>query len=116
MELPVSIIITNYNYGRFLRSAIESALSQTDAPLEVIVVDDGSTDGTPERVLALGDSRIRLAANGRHTGRTRCLNQGVGMARSELVAIMDGATVQVNAAFSVSPAPGQSMRPTSPLR
>src|SRR5580698_1551247 len=40
----VSVLINNYNYGRFLRQAIDSALCQTRERLEVIVVDDGSTD------------------------------------------------------------------------
>jgi glycosyltransferase involved in cell wall biosynthesis len=44
----VSIIIPCHNYGRFLAEAIESALAQTHAPLEVIVIDDGSTDDSYE--------------------------------------------------------------------
>ena len=42
----VSIIINNYNYARYLVAAIDSALAQTWQPLEVLVVDDGSTDDT----------------------------------------------------------------------
>jgi glycosyltransferase involved in cell wall biosynthesis len=44
----VSIIINNYNYERFLNEAIDSALSQSCLNMEVIVVDDGSTDGSRE--------------------------------------------------------------------
>ena len=40
----VSVLINNYNYGRFLREAVESALGQTYPNIEVILVDDGSTD------------------------------------------------------------------------
>jgi glycosyltransferase involved in cell wall biosynthesis len=39
----ISILLNNYNYGRFLQEAIDSALNQTYSPTEVIVVDDGST-------------------------------------------------------------------------
>ena len=47
-ELKVSIVINNFNYERFVGEAIESALAQTYAPTEVIVVDDGSTDNSRE--------------------------------------------------------------------
>jgi glycosyltransferase involved in cell wall biosynthesis len=42
----ISILLNNYNYGRFLQEAIDSALNQTYSPTEVIVVDDGSTDNS----------------------------------------------------------------------
>ena len=45
----VSIVINNYNYGRFLRDAIDSALNQTYDHTETIVVDDGSTDNSRAR-------------------------------------------------------------------
>ena len=63
----VSIVITNYNYGRYLRAAIDSALAQTYAPIEVIAVDDGSTDGSREIIESLGDRIVPvIKANGGH--------------------------------------------------
>lgn len=61
MRVPrplVSVIVPNYNYARFLGAAIESALAQTYDPIEVIVVDDGSTDDS-RRVIAGFGSRVR---------------------------------------------------------
>jgi len=85
----ISVVVTTYNYGRFIEEAIESVLAQ-DFPLEhveIIVVDDGSTDDTGERVKKYG-SRIRYfyQANG---GQAAALNAGFANARGEIVALLD---------------------------
>ena len=69
-----SILINNYNYGRYLADAIDSALAQTYANVEVIVVDDGSTDDS-DRVLNAYAGRIRVIrkANG---GQASAYNAG----------------------------------------
>ena len=59
MPPTVSLIIPTYNRGAHFRVALRSALRQTYRPLEIIVVDDGSTDGTPAVVEALADDRVR---------------------------------------------------------
>lgn len=51
----VSVVIPTYNYGKYIKQAIESALNQTLPPCEVIVADDGSTDGTDQVVAKYGD-------------------------------------------------------------
>jgi glycosyltransferase involved in cell wall biosynthesis len=83
----VSVVINNYNYGRFLRAAIESALRQTYDPLEVIVVDDGSTDESRQIVESYG-SRLRpvLKDNG---GQGSAFNAGFRASRGELIAFLD---------------------------
>jgi glycosyltransferase involved in cell wall biosynthesis len=61
----VSIVVNNFNYERFLREAIDSALAQTYAPVEVVVVDDGSTDSSRDIIASYGDRLIPvLKANG----------------------------------------------------
>ena len=82
-----SIIISSYNYGRFLSEAIESALSQTYAPTEVIVVDDGSTDHSRDIIASYGD-RITplLKENG---GQASAFNSGFRVSRGEVIFFLD---------------------------
>ena len=83
----VSIIITNYNYGRYLRAAIDSGLAQTYPQVEVIVVDDGSTDGSREIIEAYGKRVIPIIkVNGGHGS---ALNAGLAASRGEIVMFLD---------------------------
>jgi glycosyltransferase involved in cell wall biosynthesis len=88
MHRPLaSIIINNYNYARFLMQAIDSALNQTYPNIEVIVVDDGSTDDSRAVIEQYG-RRIRsiLKDNG---GQPSAINAGFHASRGELVANLD---------------------------
>lgn len=83
----VSIIINNYNYGRFLREAIDSALKQTYLHTEVIVVDDGSTDNSQELISSYGDRIIPvLKENG---GQASAFNAGFAASRGGIICILD---------------------------
>jgi glycosyltransferase involved in cell wall biosynthesis len=83
----VSILINNYNYGRFLRDAIESALNQTYANTEVIVVDDGSTDDSRQIIASYGSRIIPvLKENG---GQASAFNAGFALCRGEWVCLLD---------------------------
>jgi glycosyltransferase involved in cell wall biosynthesis len=86
----VSVVIATRNYGHYLAGAIHSVLEQTVSDLEVIVVDDGSTDDTPAVVRTfLSDPRVRyLRTDG--LGQPRAKNLGVMQARGPLVAFLDG--------------------------
>lgn len=82
-----SIIINNYNYGQFLREAIESALSQTYPNLEVVVVDDGSTDQSRSTIEGYGNRIIPvLKANG---GQGSAINAGFAASRGEYILFLD---------------------------
>ena len=87
MKPLVSIIIDNYNYARFLPEAIESAINQTYSPIEILVVDDGSTDDFRE-IIAKYQSRIIpiLKENG---GNNSAINAGVRHSKGEIICLLD---------------------------
>ncbi len=83
----VSIIIDNYNYDRFLRAAIDSALCQSYQPVEVIVVDDGSTDQSRDLIDCYGDQITTvLKDNG---GQASALNAGLAHSNGDIVIFLD---------------------------
>jgi glycosyltransferase involved in cell wall biosynthesis len=83
----VSIIINNYNYADFLAAAIESALGQSYTPVEVLVVDDGSTDSS-RQIIARYGSRILpvLKTNG---GQASAFNFGIAASHGEIICFLD---------------------------
>lgn len=93
MQLPsISVVIPAWNAAATLPATLESVLSQDHPDVEVIVVDDGSTDGTPEllaRWAARHDGRFRYERIPNSGGPARPRNVGVGLARGELVAMFD---------------------------
>jgi glycosyltransferase involved in cell wall biosynthesis len=82
-----SVVVNNYNYGRFLREAVDSALAQTYPNTEVIVVDDGSTDDS-RAVLARYQDRVHLILK-ENGGQTSALNAGFQACRGNLVVFLD---------------------------
>ena len=86
--MKFSVVIPLYNKARYVEAAVRSVLAQTLPALEVIVVDDGSTDGGPERVEALGNERVRVLRqpNG---GVSAARNRGIAAARGDWIAFLD---------------------------
>ena len=83
----VSILINNYNYGRFLGEAIDSALNQTYPHVEVVVVDDGSTDDSRDIIASYGDQiNPILKENG---GQASAFNVGFAASRGEIICFLD---------------------------
>lgn len=83
----ISLIIPTYNRGHLIAETLDSALAQDPPFLEIIVVDDGSTDHTSS-VLALYADRVQLLG-GRNDGVQRARNRGVAAASSEFIAMCD---------------------------
>ncbi|MCZ6672974.1 MAG: glycosyltransferase family 2 protein [Verrucomicrobia bacterium] len=91
MRAPlVSVIIPTHNRSdRFLPRASRSVLNQTWQNLELIIVDDGSTDGTADVVKRLGDERVRYLVHDESRGGCAARNSGVEVAHGEFVAFLD---------------------------
>jgi poly-beta-1,6 N-acetyl-D-glucosamine synthase len=89
---PVSIIVPAYNEEVGVAAAVLSLAGSDYPTLEIIVVDDGSTDGTAAAVEAIDDPRVRLVrqANG---GKPAALNTGIAAARHEIIVMVDGDTI-----------------------
>lgn len=90
LDVPVSVIIPAFNAERTIEETLVSARSQTHKALEIIVVDDGSTDGTAEIVAghAASDPRIRLVQQ-RNEGVASARNRGISAASGEFIAPLD---------------------------
>jgi glycosyltransferase involved in cell wall biosynthesis len=84
----VSVIIPAFNAARYIGATLASILSQTYRPIEVIVVDDGSTDDTRSRVLAYG-SRVRYYHQPNSGGCSTPRNVAIGAARGEWLSFFD---------------------------
>jgi glycosyltransferase involved in cell wall biosynthesis len=87
----VSVVVAAHQAVRHVRSALASLSAQTVDDLEVLVVDDGSTDGTADEVAAAAraDGRIRLLRLGRNRGQSVALNAGLDEARGRILALLD---------------------------
>jgi glycosyltransferase involved in cell wall biosynthesis len=83
----VSILINNYNYDRFLAQAIDSGLNQTYPNVEVIVVDDGSTDSSLDVIGSYRD-RVSPVVKG-NGGQASALNSGFSVCKGEIICLLD---------------------------
>ncbi|HYF84962.1 glycosyltransferase family A protein [Azospirillum sp.] len=89
MAPRVSVLLPAWNTAAYVEEAVESILAQTYGDFELLVLDDGSTDGTADRVLAMRDSRLKVFRNPVQLGLSGILNVGLALAEGEYVARMD---------------------------
>jgi glycosyltransferase involved in cell wall biosynthesis len=85
----VSVVMPTYNQSRFIRRAIASLQAQRLRDWELVIVDDGSTDGTPEIVRGVADPRLRLIETPRNAGAAAARNLGIAEARGDWIAFQD---------------------------
>lgn len=106
--LPVDIVITNHNYARFLPDAVESACAQIHPDVTVVVVDDGSSDGSQE-VLRRFSDRVEVVLK-EQGGQASAINAGLERCRGQVLLLLDAddvlrpqAAERVAAAFAADP-------------
>lgn len=87
----VSVVIPCYNYGRYLEGAVRSSLDQPGVRVDVVVVDDASTDGSQRIATELADSdnRVRVVMHARNQGHVETYNEALAMATGEFVVKLD---------------------------
>ena len=84
----ISIIIPTYNAGQYIKEALASVLAQSFQDFEVIIIDDGSTDDTAQKVKTLCDPRI-LYVYKENQGPAAARNYGLNLVRGEYIAFLD---------------------------
>ena len=85
----VSICMVTYNHEKYVGDAIRSALGQSFVDLELVIVNDGSTDGTAAQIAAFDDPRI-VAINQKNQGPAAAANRGIAESRGKFVALLSG--------------------------
>jgi glycosyltransferase involved in cell wall biosynthesis len=87
--VSVSVVMAAHNAAPYLRQSIDSVLRQTMPDFELVIVDDGSTDETPQILRAVTDRRVRVLRNPSNLGTAAAGNRGVGAASASLIARFD---------------------------
>lgn len=87
--MKVSVIIPTFNAGHFIAESVQSVLAQSMGDLEVIIVDDGSTDDTQDVLVSLRDPRIKILRFSSNQGIGMSRNEGLRAAKGEFIAFND---------------------------
>ncbi|MCC6444202.1 MAG: glycosyltransferase [Armatimonadetes bacterium] len=85
----ISVIIRSYNAAKYIDSAIDSALNQTYRPIEIVIVDDGSSDGTYDRIAPRIDNQTIRYVSQNHQGPWPAANRGLDEAKGEYIQFLD---------------------------
>jgi glycosyltransferase involved in cell wall biosynthesis len=87
-KVQLSVVIPSYNTAEFIQAAIRSVTEQTFGGLEIIVVDDGSSDDSIQRIMALDDERLTCVYQ-ENRGLAGARNTGILLARGEFIGFLD---------------------------
>ncbi len=89
MPVKVSVVVKSYNHAPYVHQTIQSVLDQSFQDFEIVVTDDGSTDGTPDIVRNFQDKRIKLEVLSRNNGISIAMNSVLARANGEYIAILN---------------------------
>lgn len=98
-SILITVILPTYNCEKYVKDAVNSILNQTYSNLEVIIIDDCSTDSTLQIIKSYQDSRIQLIEKEKNTGYTDSLNYGISIAKGKYIARMDGDDISLPRRF-----------------
>jgi len=84
----ISVVIPSYNHEKFIAEAIQSVLDQTYQNFEIIIVDDGSTDGSIEQIRTFSDPRIKLILHKKNRGAAVAMRTALERAKGEYIAVL----------------------------
>src|SRR5215470_10311500 len=85
----VSVVVKSYNHDAYVGETIQSVLDQSFQDFEIVVTDDGSSDGTPDVVRAFSDPRIHLEVFPHNRGISHAINATIARARGTYIAILN---------------------------
>jgi len=89
VQPKVSVVITCYNYGQYVEAALQSVLSQTFQDFEIILINDGSTDDSEEKIHPfLSDPRLKYIKQN-NSGQAKAKNRGINESSGEFIAFLD---------------------------
>ena len=103
-QVTVSAVMPTYNAAGYLREAIDSVIAQSFTDWELIVIDDGSEDETPEILASVHDPRIKVRRLAAHSGRAAARNAGLDLATGRYVAMCDSDDISLPHRFATQAA------------
>jgi glycosyltransferase involved in cell wall biosynthesis/exonuclease VII small subunit len=86
--MKISVIIPAYNHEKYITEALNSVLNQSCRDFEIIIINDGSTDSTEQRILSVHDQRIQYVSQ-KNSGAHAALNRGISLAQGEYISILN---------------------------